>query len=196
MLMMAFGFDANGQPPAANAVAASALKPTPYAVVESGPNHRVWQNTTYETGPNGEQRAHVHKYTELGTGMNYVDASGRWAEAKEEIETSPQGAIARLGQYQVIFAGNLNSTGAIDMQTPDGKRLRSNILGLMYHDTVTGKSVLIAQIQDSVGELASSNQVVYPNAFAGVKADVRYTYRRGCFEQDVILREQPPAPES
>jgi|SRR5690242_7752499 len=82
------------------------------------------------------------------------------------------------------------------MQTPDGKRLRSNVLGLMYHDTATDEAVLIAQLQDSEGELITANQVLYTNAFDGVKADVRYTYRKGGLEQDVILRERPPAPQS
>jgi hypothetical protein len=115
---------------------------------------------------------------------------------KEKIESSSEGAVARQGQHQVIFANNLNTSGAIDQQTPDGKRLRSNILGLSYYDNTTGKSVQIALVQDSQGELISDNQVLYPNAFDGVKADVCYTYRKGSFEQDVILREQPPTPES
>ena len=110
-------------------------------------------------------------------------------------EPAPGGSVARLGQYQVIFSNNLNTEGAIDLQTKDGKRLRSNILGLAYYDSSTGKSVVIAQIQDSQGQLIGDNQVLYPNAFDGaVSADVRYTYKRGSFEQDVILRSQPPSP--
>jgi hypothetical protein len=112
------------------------------------------------------------------------------------MSTYPAGAIARQGQYQVIFANNLNTEGAIDQQTPDAKRLRSNILGLAYYDRSSGQIALIAQIQDSEGQLISANQVLYPNAFTGVNADVRYTYKKGSFEQDVILREQPPTPES
>ena len=163
-----------------------------FAVVEHGANYRVWQTTNNVGGTN-----RVHKYTELATGMYYTNSSGQWVESKEEIETFARGAIARQGPYQVIFANNLNTAGAIDVQTPDGKRLRSNILGLAYNDDSTGQSVLIAQIQNSQGELISSNQVLYPDAFDGVvKADVRYTYRKGSFEQDVILRTQPPAPES
>ena len=95
----------------------------------------------------------------------------------------------------MIFASDLKSFGAIDQQTPDQQRLRSNILGLAYYDCTTGNSILIAEVQDSRGELISSNQVLYPNAFHGLNADVRYTYRKGCFEQDVILRAQPPSPE-
>ena len=34
------------------------------------------------------------------------------------------------------------------MQTPDGKRMRSHILGLSYYDTASGKSVLIAEVTD------------------------------------------------
>ncbi|MGA2891106.1 MAG: hypothetical protein ABSE51_24075, partial [Terracidiphilus sp.] len=108
----------------------------------------------------------------------------------------PSCAISQFGQYQVIFANDINSAGAIDIQTPDGKRLRSNILGLAYYDTSTGNSVMIAQVQSSQGELISSNQILFPDAFSGVNADVRYTYKKGAFEQDVILREQPPTPES
>jgi hypothetical protein len=170
--------------------------PTAYHVVERGGNYNVWQRETYEAGPNGQVFTHVHKVRELGSGMNYQNADGQWAASQEQIQAYANGAIAQNGQYQVIFADNLNSTGAIDQQTPDGKRLRSNILGLAYYDDSTGQSVMIAQIQDAQGELISANQVLYPNAFTGVKADVRYTYKKGSFEQDVILREQPPTPES
>ena len=41
-----------------------------------------------------------------------------------------------------------------------------------------------------------SNQVIYPDAFTDFKADLRYTYTKAGFEQDIILREQPPTPES
>ena len=44
--------------------------------------------------------------------------------------------------------------------------------------------------------MAGHNQVIYPNAFTDFKADVRYTYTKAGFEQDIILREQPPTPES
>ena len=169
---------------------------TAYSVVERGANHRVWQKISYELGPNGQPVPRIHRYTELATGMNYKDANGQWQESKELIESYPGGAIAQQGQYQVIFANDLNSYGAIDMQTPDGKRLRSNILGLMYVDTSTGDTVMFAHLQDSTGQMISPNQVLYINAFSEIKADVRYTYRKGGFEQDVILREQPPTPES
>lgn len=170
--------------------------PTPYQITEKSAGHRVWERTNYEARADGSVIPHVHRYTELAAGLYYQDQTGVWVESREEIEPYAHGAIARQGQYQVIFAGNLNTASAIDQQTPDGKRLRSNILGLAYHDQSSGQSVIIAQIQDSQGELISSNQVLYPNAFAGVKADVRYTYKRGGFEQDVILREQLPAPAS
>jgi len=167
------------------------IQASQFQVVERGADYNVLQKTTYEGGTN-----HVHRVIELATGMHYL-SNGQWIESREEIEAFPRGAIARQGPYQVIFANNLNSAGAIDLQTPDGKRLRSNILGLAYEDSSTGKSVLIAKIQNSQGELISANQVLYPDAFDGVvKADVRYTYRKGGFEQDVILREQPPTPES
>ena len=42
--------------------------PTAYGVVEQGANYRVWQKTTVENGTN-----RVHRYTELASGLNYLD---------------------------------------------------------------------------------------------------------------------------
>jgi len=169
---------------------------TAFRVVDSGPSHRVWQRETYELSPDGNVVSRVHKFTELASGLNYLDSNGLWVESQEKIEAFANGAVARQGQHTVIFASNLNTEGAIDMQCADGKRLRSNILGLMYVDTATGKAIVIGELQDSEGELVGDNQVLYPNAFDGVKADVLFTYRRDGIEQDVILREKLPDPES
>jgi len=38
--------------------------------------------------------------------------------------------------------------------------------------------------------------VVYPDAFTDFGADLRYTYTRAGFEQDIVLRENPPGPEA
>jgi len=182
---------------------ASSVKPgqtappaTPYAVAERGANHRVWQRTTYETTPDGKQILQIHKYMELATGLNFWDSNTKqWLESQEQIEAYPGGAVARQGQHKVIFANNLATVGAIDMQTPDGKRMRSHVLGLSYFDTASGQSVLIAEVKDSQGQLYPPNVVIYPDAFTDFKADVRYTYTKAGFEQDIILREQLPKPE-
>ncbi len=169
--------------------------PTAYRVIDTGANHRVWQNETYEKGPEGKTYTRIHKFTELSAGLNYFKA-GQWVEAKDQIEVFAGGAIARQGQSQVIFASNLKTAGAIDMQTPDGKRLTSNILGLMYVDTATGNAVQIASLQDSEGQLISDNEVVYRDAFEGVHANVKYRYTKSGFEQDVVLKSQLPDPQA
>ena len=168
---------------------------TPPVIIEQGPHHNLWQYQTYEPGPDGKPVAKLHQYRELAAGLNYLHA-GKWTASKEKIEAFSGGAVAQQGQCKTIFANNLNTAGAIDVLGTDGQRLRSHILGLIYVDASTGQSVLIAQLQDSEGELAADNQVLYPNAFAGVRADVRYTYRKDGLEQDVVLREKIPAPES
>jgi len=171
--------------------------PTAPQIATTGANINVWQWQTYDLQADNQIATHNHSYTELASGLNYQDpSSGKWVPSQELIVPYAQGAIAQQGQHQVIFADNLNSAGAIDELTPDGKRLVSNIVGLMYHDPTTGQSVQIAQIQDSEGQLVVTNQILYTNAFDGVKADVLYTYRRDGMEQDVVLRAQLPTPES
>src|SRR5438309_526777 len=77
-----------------------------YTVTKRGADYAVHQKTILENGTN-----RVHTYTELASGLNYKNAKGQWMESKEEIEPFANGAIARQGQYQVIFANNLNTAG-------------------------------------------------------------------------------------
>jgi hypothetical protein len=166
---------------------------TPPSIVERGPHSRVWQWTTSEERPGGVRVAKQHTVVELATGMHYW-AGDQWAESQELIEPFPDGAVARHGQHKAIFAPNLNTRGAIDLEMPDGRRLQSHILGLAYTDAATGSSVLIAEIKDCAGEILPLNQVIYRDAFTDLKADVRYTYTRAGLEQDIILRQQPASP--
>jgi hypothetical protein len=166
---------------------------TPYAVVDRGANHRVWQRTTYETRPDGKQIPHIHKYTELATGLHYKK-NGQWVESKEQIDILPNGtAAATQGQHQAYFPGDIYQ-GVVELVTPDGIHLQSRPLGLSYDDG--NHTVLIAELKDSVGQLVAPNQVIYSDAFTDFKADLRYTYTKAGFEQDIVLWEQPPSPEA
>jgi len=176
---------------------AEAPQDTPFTIVQRDGNANVWQRTTYEQMPSGEWIPHLHTFQETATGLNFRNSdTGQWEASSEQIEIVQGGAVARHGQHKVIFAADLATFGAIDMETPDGQRLQSHMLGLCYFDRASGQSVFIAQVTNSIGQLISSNQVWYDNAFTGVKAGVRYSYTREGFEQDVILEEQPPSPES
>ncbi len=134
-------------------------------------------------------------YLELQTGMHYRE-EGEWKVSREVIESYPGGAIARQGGHKVIFAENFNSEVVVDMETRDGKRLQSRVLGLSYVDSASGKSVLLAEATNSIGQIINTNQVLYADAFSGVKASVRFTYTKAGLEQDVILAERPATPES
>jgi len=142
--------------------------------------------------PDGRIVPHVHQYTELATGLNHL-VNGQWVASKENIEISPDGisAMATNGQHQAYFPNDI-ATGVIKLVTPDEEQLFSRPIALGYDDGTN--TVLIGLLTNSVGELAGSNQVIYPNAFEGVSADLRYTYTKAGFEQDVVLADQPPPP--
>ena len=187
------GQDSQSGPPANAGQGTVPAQDTPYAVVSKGANEQVWQKTTYETLPSGETVAQIHQYTELATGLHYW-SNGQWLDSKEEIDILPNGtAAATNGQHQVYFPGNIYQ-GEIQLVTPDGKQLQTQPIGLSYDDG--SNSVLIAVATNSIGQLVGPNQVLYPDAFTGFKADLLYIYTKAGFEQDVILREQPPMPES
>jgi hypothetical protein len=166
---------------------------TPYTVVSKDANSSVWQRTTYETSPSGEITANNHSFTELASGLNHL-VNGQWVESSEQIVILPNGtAAATNGQHQAYFPGDIYN-GEIELITPDGKQLYSQPLTLTYFDGTN--TVAIAGLTNSIGIVAGDNQVIYPNAFTGINADLRYTYAKAGFEQDVILHQQPPTPES
>jgi hypothetical protein len=169
-----------------------------YQLGEQGANHCNWLKIVRTADAQGDVVLTTNlAYVQLATGLNYKDpTTGKWLPSKEEIDAYPGGAIAQYGQHKVILANNLNTSGAIDLQMSDGQELQSEILGLSYHDTASGKSVLIAEVQNSQGQIVSSNEVLYPDAFKGVKASVLYKYTLAGLEQDVILLTQLPSPES
>jgi hypothetical protein len=134
---------------------------------------------------------------EVGSGLNYLKENGQWLPSREVIEIFQDGAVARQGQHQVIWAPNLNTAGCVDLLMSDGRRLRSHVLGLAYTDSATGHSELIAEPKDCIGAIAGSgpNQVIYSDAFSGpVHGDVVYLYSVGGLEQFVILKDNPPSP--
>ena len=171
---------------------------TDYKIVEVGNNHRKWSKAVINT-VGGHVTYTTNSYIELVPGQYYVrnGATGlEWAESKEEIQACAGGAVAQQGALKMAFANNLASVGSIDVQLPDGMRVRSHPLCLSYYDTVSQQSVIIATIQDCQGQIIAPNQVIYENAFSGVDCAIRYTYTRRSWEQDVIVNpDSLPLPE-
>jgi len=131
-------------------------------------------------------------YVEIADGKNYW-RDGRWSVSSELISILPQGgAAATAGQHQAYFPGDIYS-GAIQVVMPDGTALNSRPLAIAYDDG--NSTVFLAVLTNSVGYLISSNQIVYPNAFMGLQADLLYTYTRRGLEQNLIIRQQPRPPE-
>lgn len=164
-------------------------------VVERGQNHQVVQNIIPLIDL--ESRAIIgyktNHYTHLEIGMHYWDGTG-WAESQALIEPHPEGAVADKGIYKVIFSPTINVEGAIDLLTPDDKRLRFHPLALRWANKFSGERILVAEIQHSQGEILPPAQVIYRDCFRGIRADMIYTYGKGVFEADVVLRENPPLP--
>ena len=188
-----------GAQTAGNTTQTTANQPVLPAPTASSPVSRdaistVWERTVYERGPNGAVIPRKHRYTELSSGLNYRQ-NGQWRPSREKIDLLPPGgafaAAATNGQSQAWFPLDI-ARGVIQFSGPDGKQLTSRPVGLFFEDD--SNSVLVAILTNSVGELVGSNQVVYPNAFEGAAANLRYIYTKAGFEQDVVVKGQLPDP--
>src|SRR5436309_16136571 len=68
--------------------------------VERGANYRVVQTST------------GGRYTELGSGISYVDENGQWQDSQEVIELTAQGAAAQHGAHKVFFQPQPQHSGS------------------------------------------------------------------------------------
>jgi len=166
-------------------------------VVERGSDYAVVQHVTSQVKADGSTVTTTNTYTALETGMHFFK-DGTWLESQELIQVAADGsaAYAAQGPSQAIFSANANSIPCVDLLTSDSNRLQSHVLGLAYYDAASGKSVMIAETKDAVGQLLPPNQILYPDAMTDFTCDIRYTYRKCGLEQDIILRQQPPPPQT
>lgn len=161
-------------------------------VVSVGPNSRTWLTVADSNGPTysfGNAGPASGQVVEMYTGMNYWDGQN-WVTSDPSFETTDNGFAANRTQHKVHLAADLNVAGAVSVTTRDGIVLNSTPIGIGLFDAASGNFALIATITNSTGVLVDSNKVVYPNAFAGVCANVVYTMKRGAFHQDVVLTGQ------
>jgi hypothetical protein len=71
------------------------------------------------------------------------------------------------GAHTVAFASSLKAPTALKLTMSGGQQLNGHIMGLYFY-TTDGQSALIARLKDSVGEVISSNQIIYRDTFDGV----------------------------
>jgi hypothetical protein len=166
----------------------------PYAIVDRGPYYRVWQKTIPVTNNlTGQITQQVHAYTELGDGMHYW--SGARADSQTIVEITPTGAQAVHGQITARFSGDIASIGAIQL-TAGSDIFRSSPLGLYYYDSAIGKVARIAPAQSGQAILYPPNLLVFSNLLAGLDADLMAVWATNGYEQNLVLKQRPPTPES
>ena len=131
------------------------------------------------TAPATAETARQGRVVELGTGMN-VWSGTEWIPSDPSFDLTDDAFVAPRIQHRVRLAANLNTINAVTVLAPDGTPgggtpLRSTPVALGLYDATSGKSAIIAAIQDCEGVLVSSNQVLYEGALRGkgVRADLR-----------------------
>ncbi|HXP59304.1 MAG TPA: hypothetical protein VN829_02380, partial [Dongiaceae bacterium] len=167
-----------------------------WSVMDRGAFYRVWQATVSSTdGLTGQVSEQVASYTELGDGLNHWK-DGQWVDSQDLIEIAPTGAAAVHGQMTASFSGDITGIGAITLTSPSGLVFQSHPIGLYYADPVSGKVAQIGSAQPTAGVLYPPNIIVFTNVLSGLNADLMLIWTKGGFEQNLVIKEAPPAPES
>ena len=161
-------------------------------VTSRGPHETEWATIREAPGILGATVLQTNRFVQLETGLNYEAEPGVWAEASQTFEINAEGkAEVSRGQFKVVLAASPLSDVPVQLTTPTGDVLKSRVIGLAYFDPASGNSELIFEVQDTIGEVNGAT-VTYPAALTDIEADLIYTYSRGSFEQDIVLRTQLP----
>ena len=189
-----FGIEllSSGQPSAVGG------QPGGYYIASRAQGTRVWKQIVSSTNATDATLVmRTNSFTEISPGASHL-VGGRWVDSSDQIQITATGAQATNAQHSISFLGNINSggtNGAVTITTPDGKRLSPSILGLSYWDTVSGSSVFIAELTDSLGQLLPpGNEAIFTNAFTGIQADICYQNRVSQLDQLVLIHQQLPDP--
>lgn len=168
----------------------------PYTIIDRGAYYRVWQRTLSITNNStGQITTQVEAYTELADGMHYWK-DGAWTESTDLIEVTPNGAEAVHGQMKATFNGDITSPGAISLTTAGGDVFQSHPLGLFYFDSAVGKVAKIATVQSCQAVLYPPNALVFSNVLKGLKADLVLIWAKNGCEQNLVIKQRLPLPES
>jgi hypothetical protein len=141
----------------------------------SGPHHRRVEVMVDDRDPQGNPVQRLSRYTEVATGLNFLDANGVWQPTVEQMSPHPERAAALAGYYKVVLKRNINQSGAVRLITPDGKEVKNNPLGLYY-------------VPGAVDVLGIANMG------ATVTVGGQATYRRGEYFQTALSINNSSAP--
>jgi hypothetical protein len=170
---------------------------TDYAIVERGPNHQVLcpqtpassiaSTSSLQDAGSGQVRQ-VGKVIELASGLNFWTGSA-WSPSDPVFSIKGDRFIAERVQCRASVNADLNVEGAVTLTTPGGIVLRSTPVALVIANRASGEAQLVASVTNSIGELVSSNEIVFPNALVGpgVCVDITYVVDRGSFEQNLVF---------
>ena len=157
------------------------LVDTNFSIVSINGNSRIWRNAS------GGQ------YVEIATAMNYFDAATQqWVKSAPSFTPASDGSafLAQKLESQITLSVQLNTASAVQVVTADNITLQSTPVAIGLYDRASGKSVIIASLTNSTGELIDPQHVIYPAALVGdqLSADVCYSLPDcSAFHQDVVI---------
>ena len=177
----------------ANLAPGFALGVEPHKIVGREDSQRIWEQVKYLTNfnlPVPRVEVITNRYTELGTGICYQQADGKWADSQARFAVTADGSVeATEMPHKVRISPELYSIAAVKMTLPDGRLMSSTFRGLYLFDSSKQQRLLVSDITNSVGTLISSNVLAYSNCFTTLKGDLVLKVTPAGLAQDVVIRE-------
>jgi hypothetical protein len=164
------------------------------SIIERGQDYAIHRNLI-PVQADGRIEWRPAEFTRIAHAMHYLE-DAVWRESEDLIEIQPDGTAAALRcPHKACFAPNLDAKAVFQVRMSDGVVFEGAIHSLVLANLHLGARIEIARVRAGVtGQLIPPNQLLYPDAFDGLAADVLLVWRRDRFTQDVILRQCPRLP--
>jgi hypothetical protein len=122
-----------------------------------------------------------------------------WQKPSGWFEPVPGGWRSVNSPWRMVVQSNLFQQSAVNITTPEGIVLKSSPIALSVYSPVLQTNLLLALPKNCIGYLAASNQIVFPDCWAGISGvGVRITLKGHGVSQDLLITGgfgNLPAPE-
>ncbi|MDX1952880.1 MAG: LamG-like jellyroll fold domain-containing protein, partial [Verrucomicrobiota bacterium] len=165
-----------------------------FKVLERGADWNIISVESSFINGDGNVSVVTNSIYQLETGLNSWSADGQWEPVTNEFILKDGHAVAQGSHHKITIPADISNKEGVVVQFKN-KLLRSHVFGLVLYDSASGNSALIGEVRATQGVLVKQNEVVFPDSFDGIKADVKYIHSKQGIEQDILIYENPALPE-
>ena len=129
------------------------------SVIERTRHSKVVERVQAAVDASGGTVLKTNRYVVVQNGLNRKNELGEWVECTPVVRSYADALVCTGAAFRAVLSENLNTVGAVDLETSAGERMVTSPLAILLFDPEMGQSLTVGTIQDCAAELLSTNAV-------------------------------------